>query len=280
MFLKLGRTDDALTQFEDGLKISRTLAEADPRDAQKQRDLSISFDRLGNVFLTLGRTDDALTQFEDGLKIRRVLAEADPRDAEKQRDLMVSHYNLGVVAVQTKRYDDATRNFQEGIAVLDRLIANGQSVEDSQKVKAILQQRLQFSTVAKLAIGDWDTLLKVDAQVLPQLLVLRATEMLKRGELANAVQATDKLRELEPKDKNNLYNAACVYAQCAALVIKDKPPPTDAEQAERQKFIKLALDSLKESLAAGYDNFAHMQKDDDLKPLRGLPEFEALFPKE
>ena len=103
--------------------------------------------------------------------------------------------------------------------------------------------------------------------------------MLKRGELANAVQVADKLRELEPKDKNNLYNAACVYAQCAEFVIKDKPTPTDAEQAERQKFIKLALDTLKDSLAAGWDDFAHIQKDDDLKPLRGLPEFEALFPK-
>ena len=55
---------------------------------------------------------------------------------------------------------------------------------------------------------------------------------------------------------------------------------TDAEQAERQKFIKLALDALKESLAAGWDDFARIQKDDDLKPLRSLPEFEALIPKE
>ena len=85
---------------------------------------------------------------------------------------------------------------------------------------------------------------------------------------------------MEPGGKNNLYNAACVYAQCAEFVTKDKPTATDAEQAERQKLLKLALDCLKVSLAAGWDDFAHMQKDDDLKPLRGLPEFEALLPKE
>ncbi|NQV26423.1 MAG: serine/threonine protein kinase, partial [Rhodopirellula sp.] len=47
-------------------EIARQLAAADPSDAQKQRDLSVSFDRLGDVFLKLGRTDDALTQFQDG----------------------------------------------------------------------------------------------------------------------------------------------------------------------------------------------------------------------
>jgi hypothetical protein len=66
-----------------------------------------------------------------------------------------------------------------------------------------------------------------------------------------------------------------MYALCAEHVTKHKPTPTDAEQAERQKFLKLALDTLKASLAAGWDDFEHL----DLNPLRGLPEFEALFPK-
>jgi hypothetical protein len=70
-----------------------------------------------------------------------------------------------------------------------------------------------------------------------------------------------------------------VYSHCAEFVTKDKPTPTDAEQAERQKFLKLALDCLKESLAAGWDDFAHLRTDDDLKPLRGVPEFEMLLPK-
>ena len=279
VFLKLGRTADALTQFQDQMKIRRVLAEADPNDAQKQRDLSISFGRLGEVFLTLGRTADALTQFQDGLKIFRVLAEADPQSAEKQRDLMISHYKLGEVHVQAGQFDQAQERFAQGIVVLDGLIAKGQSVPASQREKALLEQRRLFCTNAKLATGDWDTLLKLDTQVLPPLLLLRATEALKRGELPNATQAADKLHALDPKDKNNLYNTACVYARCAEFVTQDKPAPTDAEQAERQKFLNRALDCLKESLAAGWDDFAHMKTDDDLKPLRGLPEFEALFPK-
>jgi hypothetical protein len=183
------------------------------------------------------------------------------------------------VEIGNRRYDQAIGNFIAGIAVLDRMIESGQSVDTAKKDKAALQQRIQFCMFAKLSIGDWDTLLKADDKVLAQLLILRATEMVKRGELAHAVQAGGKLRELMPKDKNNLYNAACVYARCAEFVTKDKPAPTDVEQAERKKFLDLSIECLKESLAAGWDDFNHLRKDDDLKPLHGLPEFEALFPK-
>ena len=279
VFLKLGRTDDAFSQFQADLKICRMLADADPHDAQKHRDLTVAFSKLGDVLLKFDRTDDALTQFQEMLTRTHAAAEADPKNAEKQRDLMVSHFKLGEVHVQAGQFDQAYERFDQGIAVLDSMIANGQSVKPSQQEKAGLEQRRQFCTVAKLATGDWNALLNADATVLPELLVLRATEMLKRGELAHAVQAGDKLRELTPKDKNNFYNAACVYARCAEFVIKGKPAPTDAEQAERQKFLNLAIDCLKESLAAGWDDFDHLRKDEDLTPLRELLEFKMLFPK-
>ena len=114
----------------------------------------------------------------------------------------------------------------------------------------------------------------------PEELPLRATEMIRRGELAVAVRAGDKLRELQPKDNGNLYNAACVYALCAAFVTKDKPAPTDAERSERQKFVNLAIESLQQAITSGWDDFDHMGKDTDLNALHGLPGFEALFPKE
>jgi len=104
--------------------------------------------------------------------------------------------------------------------------------------------------------------------------------MLQQGELAQTIQAADKLRELDPMDKNNQYNAACIYARCAEFVTKDKPAPTEAEQVERKKFLKLAIESLQQSLAANWDNFDQLRKDEDLIPLHGLPEFEALFPKQ
>lgn len=60
--------------------------------------------------------------------------------------------------------------------------------------------------------------------------------------------------------KNNpviYYNLACSFA----LVGKKKE----------------ALKALKKAIELGYDDFAHLRKDADLKPLHGSPEFEKLF---
>lgn len=110
-------------------------------------------------------------------------------------------------------------------------------------------------------------------------LALRAGKMVRRGELAIAVRIGDKLRESQPEDNSNHYNAACVYALCAAFVTKDKPAPTEAEKLERQKFVNLAIECLQQAIASGWDDFDHMRKDTDLNVLHDLPEFEALFPK-
>ncbi len=91
-------------------------------------------------------------------------------------------------------------------------------------------------------------------------------------------QAAAKLQEWEPKKGVNLYNAACAYGQPHALVVKNKPTPVGNEEAERQKYINLSLACLKEAIAAGYKNFDHIKRDEDLIALHGLPEFENLFP--
>ena len=60
MHLQLGDTDQALQFYQKGLELSEALAKADPNDAQARRDLSVSYNRLGDVHLQLGDTDKAL----------------------------------------------------------------------------------------------------------------------------------------------------------------------------------------------------------------------------
>lgn len=178
--------------------------------------------------------------------------------------------------VKLHQFESAVARFKAGIAVLDAMIARGQNAEQSTREKAILVSRLQFCMAAKLPTGDWDVLLKADAGVLPTLLSLRATEMARQGKLADVAQAGAKLRGLRPATNVNRYNAACAYGLCVGLVVRDTAEPNEVEG---RKYRDLAIDCLKEAIAAGYKDFDHMRKDDDLKPLHGLPEFESLFPK-
>lgn len=62
---------------------------------------------------------------------------------------------------------------------------------------------------------------------------------------------------LSPGDPVMLYNAACMYASLAGPA--------------------LAMDALRQAIAAGYTNLGWMQNDPDLTPLRGNPEFDAML---
>ena len=117
-----------------------------------------------------------------------------------------------------------------------------------------MDQAIQQCRHAATALGDWKTLLEQPADVLPVLLEMRGTQSVQAGQAADAVGAVAKLRELGAATANQLYNAACVYSLCAS-----------------------ALATLREAIAVGWKDFAHMQKDPDLAPLRDLPEFKELI---
>jgi len=74
-----------------------------------------------------------------------------------------------------------------------------------------------------------------------------------------------------------LYHAACGYGLCAGGVVSvEGEELSEADQTRRRNFQNLALDCLKESIAAGWRNFEHMRKDPDLTSLHDLPEFQQL----
>lgn len=102
----------ALAHFEAAEVSAKRLVSADTQNPIWQRDLSVSFERLGDVFLKLGRTDDALTQFQDGWKISCGLVEADPNDAQNQHHLSISHAKLGQV-------HRAAKDFLKSVAAFD-----------------------------------------------------------------------------------------------------------------------------------------------------------------
>jgi serine/threonine protein kinase/WD40 repeat protein len=71
----------------------------------------------------------------------------------------------------------------------------------------------------------------------------------------------------------DLYNLACGYAQLSVLLQNATTPPT---AAERESLASQAVDALRRSLAAGMKDFAVIDGDHDLDPLRERPDFQKL----
>jgi tetratricopeptide (TPR) repeat protein len=117
--------------FARSLKIREQLAAANPSsaimDAQAQRDLSISLDKLGDLQFQAGDLAAAQQLFTQALKIRERLAAANPSsatiDAQAQRDLSVSLTNLGDVQVQAGDFAGAQQLFAQSLRIRERLVA-------------------------------------------------------------------------------------------------------------------------------------------------------------
>src|SRR6185369_8980401 len=80
----------ARRRFEASLAIREGLASRDPANVQWQRDLSVSHERLGNLF-SQSDLPAALQAFKTSLAIRERLAARDPANAEWQLDLITSY---------------------------------------------------------------------------------------------------------------------------------------------------------------------------------------------
>src|SRR5262249_31977470 len=82
---------------------------------------------------------------------------------------------------------------------------------------------------------------------------------------------------LKHTDANSLYNAACLRAVTAAVLRAADRSPAGAKQADAEADRALAW--LKQAVAAGYKNAAHMKQDKDLDALRDRADFTELMTK-
>lgn len=124
VYVKLGRTGDALANFEADMRISRALADADPNNKQLQRRLSLTYIKLGDLCFKLSRTNNGIALYEDAMKIRRSLAEADPSDVANQRNLAISHERLGDVLTRLGRADEARKQYEAEFQIASALAAS------------------------------------------------------------------------------------------------------------------------------------------------------------
>jgi WD40 repeat protein/tetratricopeptide (TPR) repeat protein len=92
--------------------------------------------------------------------------------------------------------------------------------------------------------------------------------------LASLREARRVLEAIRQPSFVDRYNLACVYSNLTTLVEPGKAPPT---AGEREALALRAIEALRRSLAAGMNNFALIDRDHDLDPLRGRSDFRALI---
>jgi tetratricopeptide (TPR) repeat protein len=116
-----GNLAAALATYQDAEALADHLAKSSPDNAGWQRDLSASYDRVGNVHLAQGDLAGALKSYRHGLVIRERLARSDPGNADWQRDLSVSYDQIGDVQVAQGDLAGALKSYHDSLAIRERL---------------------------------------------------------------------------------------------------------------------------------------------------------------
>ncbi len=121
MTLRAGHLARARSAFERSLAIAERLAQPDSGNAGRQRDLSVSHNRIGDVQQAQGDLAAALNSYHASHVIFERLAQADPGNAGWRRDLSVSYNRIG--GVQQAQGDPAAAltNYQASLAIRERL---------------------------------------------------------------------------------------------------------------------------------------------------------------
>ena len=151
--MALGYTDRALTRYQQLLEQQTEKVAAAPERVDLQRDLSVLFDKLGDLLRALGEGDTARHYFEQDLAIRQRLSDAEPGRADLQRDLSVSFNQLGDLLKALGEGDAARHYFEQDLAIAQRL-------SDAEPGRADLQRDLavSFNKLGDLlmALGEGD----------------------------------------------------------------------------------------------------------------------------
>jgi tetratricopeptide (TPR) repeat protein len=119
--LAIGDTAGALAAAEQARQIMADLLAGNPGSTHFQRDLSLSYDRVGDVQVEQGDLAGALKSYRDSLAIRERLAQSDPGNAGWQRDLSVAYEKVGNVQVGRRDLAGALKSYRDGLAIAERL---------------------------------------------------------------------------------------------------------------------------------------------------------------
>jgi tetratricopeptide (TPR) repeat protein len=110
--VQTGRLSEAKKRYEQCLALAEQQAKANPTSAAAQRDVSVSYNKLGDVAVQIGQLSEAKKRYEQGLALAGQLAKANPTSAEAQRDLAVSHCRLASLTKLASHWQAAARILQ------------------------------------------------------------------------------------------------------------------------------------------------------------------------
>ena len=224
----------------------------DERYREKARELSfkaLMYDNnLVEAYTAMGVSYFIWGKFEEAAASARKAIELDPDD-------FIAHWTLGRIHFSNGEFEHAYEMYQRVIKLKPEFL---NAYSDLRMTCQRLEREDEANRARNEQLERMPTYLLQNPDDARQRM-LYATVLAEVNRRDDAVRECSLAIESSPGDPVMLYNVVCVYSRLGEL--------------ER------AIETLRQAIAAGYENFPWLHNDPDLDPLRDRPDFKALVPE-
>jgi tetratricopeptide (TPR) repeat protein/tRNA A-37 threonylcarbamoyl transferase component Bud32 len=289
-----GRPKEAELAHADALAIQKQLAADFPNRPEFRQDLGGSHKALGNLLSATRRLKEAESAHADALAIFKQLAADFPTRPEFRSDLAQCYINLGLLLRATGRRKQAELAHADALAIQKQLAADFPKVPHYRNELAgnlvnlaLLDYSRRDFAQARRWLEEAQPHHQAALQANPRhpdyrqfywnnLMVLTQS-CAGQGDQAAAVEAATRVHDLGWDPPGNAYNAACALAMCVPIVETDDKASKEERDRQMQFYAEQAMTMLRDAVAKGFKDAAHMKKDTDLDPLRSRADFQKLL---
>ena len=212
------------------LKIAEKFAKKYPEDPNLQRELCVSYERLGDIAEARNNYYAAEGYYAKALEIGKRLAKKYPEDPQMQRDLSISYNNLGDIAKARNDYNAAEGYYTKALEISEKLAEK--YPEDPQMQRDLSVSYNKLGGIAETR-NDY-----------------KAVE----GYYAKALEISERLAEKYPEDPQMQRDLSFSYNNLGDIA----KARNDYKAAKRYYAKALAI---REKLAEKYPEDPQMQRD-------------------
>jgi tetratricopeptide (TPR) repeat protein/tRNA A-37 threonylcarbamoyl transferase component Bud32 len=292
LLYQLHRAGEAETVWRSALALWKRLAVEFPKRPDVRREQARTHYNLG-LLLSDKRPKEAETAFRDALALQKQLVQAFPKVPDYQVGAAGTLTSLGFLLYRNNRRPEAEAAYRHALGFQERLAAAFPKVADFQnelagtltKVAILCRQRRAFAAAVQLleqarphhkaALGasSGNAAYRQSYHNNVQLLAANSLALADHARLASAA---DELAHFAYDPVPDTYNAACYLSRCVALAGKNAQLAEHGRRELAHGYADRAVALLRQAVARGYKDAAHMRDDPDLQPLRGREDFKKL----
>jgi eukaryotic-like serine/threonine-protein kinase len=262
----VGRSEEALKLREETLALRKAKLGPDHYATL------ISMSALGDSYTSVGRHGDALKIREETLALRKAkLGPEHPDTLLSMSNVADSYAALGrpAEALKLRQETYAMRKAKLGPDHPDTLTSMQAWATSLVEAGRDAEAMPLIDECLRLAEGKY-----VDPSVVAAAIDARMRHFERIKDPVGCRQTAVMWEKRHLTDPDSLYSSACFRAISAAVLRTADKSPAATQQAAADDVQALAF--IKQSIAAGFKNAAHMQKDKDLDTLRGREDFKKI----